>query len=480
VLLLLLTAPFGALGRDLWTDEAFTLTYLQHASVGDMLADVRQNEETPPVYFLSTWAWSAIAGRSVESVRLFSLLMGLIAVGLFTWVVQRWRGSTEALIAGVALALSPQLAPYLVEARRYAFEVLLTIGAQVLYEVIRRQPRRAWPYVAYAITSLALLMTSYFGAAIIAAHGILTLLDLIRNPENRTQRLRAWLLIVLTLALGTIPWWPTMAYQVQRSSAVTAFWGDWPGDYYWMVLSLLLNAPARTVALIPWMLAAITGWALIVLALIRSKSSDDGLALRLFFVPMLMVFVMVFALQAAATRYLLGLLPGACITLALGYQALRASRPRLAVPALALVLGTMLLLRFGATFAPDLTRQPSTPRTIHPWTQLVPIIMAEADPQRDVILFHPPWDQRIFEYYAGDTQLTLLGAHDYDQFYYVQGHHIKTTWTTTEALAAIGAKQRVWVFYDQIFHNVPALTLPFKQVGSWEADGLKLYLYERP
>jgi uncharacterized membrane protein len=480
VLLMLASAPFGAIGRDLWTDEAFTLTYLQHSTFAEMLADVRKNEETPPLYFLTIWAWATLVGNSVVEVRLLSLLFGCLAVALFAWVIQRWRGPVEALIAGMALALAPQFGPYLVEARRYTLEVLLTIGLQVLYEMIRKQPRHQLAYIAYALVGWALLMTSYFGAAIVIAHAVLTLIDLLRTAGDRTQRLRYWVLVYIVIAAGTAFWWPTMAYQVQRSSAVTAFWGNWPSDYYWMALSMLLNAPARGNALLIWMFAAIIGWGLLLLAISRSRQQDDGLLLRMFAVPMLMVFAMVFILEAAATRYMLGLLPGACLALALGYRALQARLPRLALPAIGLVLGTMLFLRIGAAYAPELTRQPSTPRPIQPWTKLVPVIAAQVDPMRDVILFHPPWDQRIFEYYAGDLNVPLLGAHDYDTFYYWQGYQIKTTWTTDEAITAIGDRQRVWVFYDQIFHGVPALQLPYRQVGSWDADGLKLYLYERP
>jgi len=36
----------------------------------------------------------------------------------------------------------------------------------------------------------------------------------------------------------------------------------------------------------------------------------------------------------------------------------------------------------------------------------------------------------------------------------------------------------VWVFYNQMFHGVPPLALPYRELGRWREGKLELILYE--
>jgi hypothetical protein len=121
------------------------------------------------------------------------------------------------------------------------------------------------------------------------------------------------------------------------------------------------------------------------------------------------------------------------------------------------------------------------PNPIKPWSELASEVERQADPARDAVLFHPPWDQRIFEYYYHGPPLPMLGAHHYDDFYdQDKSHDIRTTWTSEQALAATHGYRRIWIFYDQMFHTVPPLKLPYVEVGHWQSDRLELFLYEVP
>jgi hypothetical protein len=46
VALMLLLAPFGAMQRDLWTDEAFTASYTARPNLSMLIEDVRKNNES--------------------------------------------------------------------------------------------------------------------------------------------------------------------------------------------------------------------------------------------------------------------------------------------------------------------------------------------------------------------------------------------------------------------------------------------------
>ena len=95
------------------------------------------------------------------------------------------------------------------------------------------------------------------------------------------------------------------------------------------------------------------------------------------------------------------------------------------------------------------------------------------------MLLHPPYEQRTFAYYYHGTPLKLLGANDYDDFYYTQGHSLSQAWTRAEAVVAVQGSQRVWLFYNSTL-GAPRLDLPYPMLGRWHADGMELTLYDLP
>jgi hypothetical protein len=205
--------------------------------------------------------------------------------------------------------------------------------------------------------------------------------------------------------------------------------------------------------------------------LLRSREQNEGLILRTFAAPALVLSLLVAWMQVVAPRYLIILLPGAALGTAAGLYALYQRRARFAlVLAAALFAGLLVYRLHGSLIA----------SAIKPWSSLAQYIERQADPTGDVVLCHPPWDERIFDYYYHGPALRELGAHDYDTFYYEQQYHLRTTWTSSEAQTAIRGNRRVWVFYDPLFHSVPRLNLPYKLIDHWDSDGLELYLYEVP
>jgi len=472
VAILLLLVPFGAMERDLWTDEAFTASYATHPTISAVLDDVRKNEETPPISFIVGWAWARVAGTSEIALRAFALFWGVLAVLLFARFAQQWLAAAEAWIAAMILALAPLVVSYLVEARGYTLTLLLTIVCIATFERLYRQPERVSLYAVYALAAAALFLTSYFGVALLLAHNLIWLSLLVSNPTRRGRRLIYWCGVQVFVGACVLVWLPSLLYQMRVAPAVTSFWGRGLWDYYLLAFSLLLNVPPRSWLLALWIPLVILSWGLILLALLRARQRDDGVVARAFWVPALVLVLLIAWMQVVAPRYLLVVAPGGALAVAQGARELRRQWPRIGAALIACLFAGIFVYRLaGVLGAP----------TVKPWSALVNVIEQQADPARDVVLFHPPWDQRIFEYYYQGPSLPLLGAHDYDAFYYEDtSHDLRTTWTSAQALAATHRSQRVWIFYDQMFHTVPRLQLPYIEVSHWQSDRLELFLYEVP
>lgn len=471
-LIALLLVPYPALQRDLWTDEAFTASYTGYATIGQVLNDVRKNEETPPLSFLLTWVWANMFGNSELALRLVSLISGVLAIGLFVWFAQQNLPRWQAANAGVLLTIAPLVTSFMIEARSYAPTMLLSVICLIAFENVYHNPLRLKAYFHYAVVATTLFLTSYFSVSLLLAHNLIWLIALLRSSEQRSRRMLLWATTQVAVFAMIALWVPTMFYQMIVSKATTSSAAAGLRSFYVLDMSMLLHVPPNNAWRWLWLPLAVLIWLLSKVALGYSRRHDQGLVLRTFGAPLLMLAGLVAWMGVVAPRYLVVLLPGAALAVAQGSLALNRLRPR---------LGFYLIIALQAGLLTYQLAGAALPRPVKPWTALTHTVALEANPETDVVLFHPPWDQRIFEYYYDGPELPLLGAHDYDTFYYKdRTHDLDTTWTSRQALAATQSYRRVWVFYDQMFHTVPRLSLPYWQLGHWKSDRLELFLYEVP
>jgi dolichyl-phosphate-mannose-protein mannosyltransferase len=468
VVLLLVLAPYQSLSRDLWTDEAFTISYTTYPSLTMVLDDVRKNEETPPVYFVICWLWARVVGQNEVALRLLSLMFGALAIAALAWVARRWLPSAESGMAGYLLAVLTPLGLYIVTARSYALMLLLAVICIAAFEWFFRRPEHIPALVAYSVAMGMFCLTSYFAAAFVVAHNIIWGITLLRRPEGWQRRVSRWIIAELAIALIVLPWLPALSYQFMAAKFVTSTVNISATEYFWQAYSLLAVPPSSFVWMMIWLPLTMIIWVLIIIGLRQSAKQDAGLVLRAFGVPLITQLLLIIWMQAAAWRYLTVLLPGAVLAVALGLGVLRRQTPRLGQALLvALVLGMLVYRIFGVP----------APTTIRSWPELLAIVERDADPARDAVMFQPPWEQRTFEYYYRGAPLKLYGAHNYDEFFMTEGHDFSNPWTVDQASKALMGSRRAWVFYYQT-NDITTLRLPYKMLDRWQSGKLELVLYD--
>jgi 4-amino-4-deoxy-L-arabinose transferase-like glycosyltransferase len=467
VLLMLIAFSYPALARDLWTDEAFSATYTFRPTMAGLLEEVRKNEETPPLYFMSLWLWSRIVGQGEAALRSLSLIYGAVAILAFGSFARARLHPVEALGATLLMALAPLMHLYSIEMRSYTMAVLLTVLTMAAFERLYHNPERRVAQLIYATSAAVFLLSNYFSVAILGTHALIWLM-LMRDPAQRWQRLRAGVAMVGLVLLCLLPWASGLSYQISVASAVTEKRELTPSVLGTLILTTAMGYPLREPLRLLWALPALAWWALAGLALLPLHQGDRGLIIRTLGLPLLILTLLMAVMQVTHPRYLITLLPGLCLAGAMGWRALHIRWSRIGIILLAIVASGMVMLRLLG---------PPIPAT-YVWQQVAGLVAQQAIPGEDAVLFHPPWDQRTFEYYYVGPALPLIGAHHYDDFFYLEGYQFPEAWSTSEAVEATQGYQRIWCLQDRRHYSRPPLQLPYRQLKVWHFGQIELKLYE--
>lgn len=153
---------------------------------------------TPPLYFLIASGTRALAGNSVQSLRLISLIAGVAAIPL-TQLLGRWTVDRRAGLVGASLvALSPYLLYYSTEARAYSLLMALSLGSTLALLKALQNGRLGW-WIAYGACACATAYTHYTGVFVLAGQFAWAFFT---HPGARRQLLLA----TSAAAIGFLPW----------------------------------------------------------------------------------------------------------------------------------------------------------------------------------------------------------------------------------------------------------------------------------
>ncbi len=133
--------------RDLWTDEAWVaLAVAQEDFTAVCLqGNAEMGNHTPPLYLLTVWTLTRLAGDSEAVLRLTSLLFGLGTLGLSAWVAWRLLPPGAAVTAALAVAVSTRLVYFSKELKPYAADAFFAVLAVALTErLLQSAGRRGW------------------------------------------------------------------------------------------------------------------------------------------------------------------------------------------------------------------------------------------------------------------------------------------------------------------------------------------------
>jgi uncharacterized membrane protein len=199
--------------RGLWLDEA-TSVFDARRSFGGMLGSLRAGDVHPPLYFSILWAVVHRFGSGPLAVRLPSIVAGTLVVPMLYLLGREAYDRRTGVIAALAGAVAPIMVWYSQEARMYA--LLMLFGVIAMWAQVRIfRGARAWVWCVYAVSSVALVWTQYFGAFQLVVQQ-LAFVAMIVSRHRRGQRTRdltiGWVTSAAFIALCLAPLLP-FAYQ---------------------------------------------------------------------------------------------------------------------------------------------------------------------------------------------------------------------------------------------------------------------------
>lgn len=232
----------GLFTRPIWYDEALSLLYARE-SLPDLLAATLGSGGTaanvhPPTYFVALSLWQAVAGESIASARLFSILAGVLTVALVYLLCKGLFPSNALLprLAGVLVALSPFQVHYSQEIRMYSWLAVFILAAAASWWRAAQTGKAGW-WVLFAICAAAAQYTQSLAAFPLLALAILSL---------ATRQPRIILGTVLSGAgaiLLYLPWLVNLPAQLGKIQQ--GYWVQPPGvqQVFTLLLSYTTNLP---------------------------------------------------------------------------------------------------------------------------------------------------------------------------------------------------------------------------------------------
>jgi hypothetical protein len=195
--------------RDsLFGDELYMFRIVHDRTLADVLSVVRETEKTPPLFFVVEWGAVKVGDPTVW-LRVPSLIFGTALVPLAYILGLRTVGRAAALVASAILAIDPFAIFYATEGRAYALLAFLAgLSTLSLLSALETDRRRWW--IAYVLTTLAILYTHYMGVFVVAAQAGWAFWV---HHERRRELLVANGLITLAL----LPWIPSFLVQLRHS-----------------------------------------------------------------------------------------------------------------------------------------------------------------------------------------------------------------------------------------------------------------------
>jgi len=289
----------------LWLDEYGSWWVVAANDYAGVAARTFEVQGQSPLYYLIVRACVDLFGSASWSLRLPSLIFGILALGLgYAAARELFRDRRVALMAMAALALHAPLIRYSQEARPYALAIALSLASFMLFSRVLRGGTLG-ERVAYAFVTAATVYAHYlFGFVLIVQAGYAI--------GRRSVGRRHALLALGGATLLTAPALPQLANLFARRHSLD--WVATPAG-----VPEALGIVARTF-IEPWPLglAALTVTVLLIFGTKAWRGNPDGrpgLVLAWLLVPFGLVALMstLLDINLIARRYLLFAAPAARI-----------------------------------------------------------------------------------------------------------------------------------------------------------------------
>jgi|GEM_PF-707908 len=206
--------------ESLWLDEGGSIRVAGH-SPAEIIRATAVNFH-PPCYYLFLHGWIQLWGESEYSIRLLSVLAGVISIIIIYRIGVLLFDKNSGVLAAYILALAQFQIYYDREARMYSLLGLLALLSMYYFIRLFRE-RRFSVAVGYLLSSLLLVYTQNMGWLIIITQNLFFPITLFSNRRPHVFTLKKWLKLEVILLICYLPWIRTFIGQLRVMDGSTWF-----------------------------------------------------------------------------------------------------------------------------------------------------------------------------------------------------------------------------------------------------------------
>lgn len=220
ILFLSLVIRLISLNQSLWLDEAINVFYAKSNDFVWFVTKYPMGDFHPAGWFATLWVWGNIFGWSETSVRMPSVIFGILTV-LFTYLIGKELFSKKiGLVGALLLSLAPLHIYYSQEARMYSLSALAVTFSFYSFILFINKKKLGW--FVFFLSMILVLYSDYVAYFIFPVQLIYLII------YYRTFLVK-YLLICCVSFLFYVPWlfiFPQQILNGQQTAMIISGWKE--------------------------------------------------------------------------------------------------------------------------------------------------------------------------------------------------------------------------------------------------------------
>lgn len=195
-----------SLNQSLWLDEAINVLAAKNYSLINLLTQYARADFHPPGYFFLLWVWGRLFNFSEVSMRMPSVIFGVLTIWLIYLIGGKLVSKSFGLIAALLLAINPLHIYYSQEARMYAFAAFaVSLNFFLFIKLLKKENIN---YLFLSLSNFLILVSDYVAYLVIPAQLVFLLL------KRQNQVLKKWSISIFISGFIGMFWLPIFLIQL--------------------------------------------------------------------------------------------------------------------------------------------------------------------------------------------------------------------------------------------------------------------------
>ncbi len=199
----------GMGGLSMWIDEAWSLEFASPQTITGVIEKVAVEDIHPPLAYIIYHILYPLFGEHPFGLRVLGWFATLLSAAIVVQLGRELHRPRTGLMAGLLLLTYPLVIGHTFIIRHYNLLMFFAIFASWAYWRYSRRWNWRWG-VVYWVSGALLLYTMYWGAFVLIAHGIHTLI-------YRRRGLLWMIFAALVMGILLAPWIPAFLAQTRSS-----------------------------------------------------------------------------------------------------------------------------------------------------------------------------------------------------------------------------------------------------------------------